>query len=189
MLISQSGSSGGFALFFIPPPLDIRPPAPLRALSRRCAGGEYNLHKPASRTTALQVASFAEENNKNTAAYYRKKPHHPRRRFVFFANNFRSALFTCTKRRACVFRSTTQSRPRLGLVVRCGDVALSQKNMPFGAFLHHVQPKYQNNAIFLFISEKFSAMLEQAELRGIPMGPRGPPNAKERPKSTQKSLF
>ena len=41
----------------------------------------------------------------------------------------------------------------------------------------HVQPKYQNNAIFVNI-EGFSAMFEQAELRGIPMGPHGPPHAK-----------
>ena len=49
-----------------------------------------------------------------------------------------------------VFRPTTRSRPRLGLVVRCGDLALSQKNMPFVRFFH-VQPKYQNNAIFVNI--------------------------------------
>ena len=54
------------------------------------------------------------------------------------------------EKRAGAFRPTTRSRPRLGLVVRCGDLALSQKNMPFCAFFH-VQPKYQNGAIFVHI--------------------------------------
>ena len=49
------------------------------------------------------------------------------------------------------FRPTTRSRPRLGLVVRCGDLALQRKNMPFCTFFH-VQPKYQN-APFSLISK------------------------------------
>ena len=36
----------------------------------------------------------------------------------------------------------------------------------------------QNGAIFVNTERRFAAMFEQAELRGIPMGPNGPPNAK-----------
>ena len=36
---------------------------------------------------------------------------------------------------------------------------------------------------------RFAAMFEQAELRGIQMGPNGPPNAKKPLKSPQKSIF
>ena len=58
-----------------------------------------------------------------------------------------------------------------------------KKNMPFFTFFY-VQPKYQNGAIFVNIKQsktyrRFAAMFEQAELRGIPMSPNGPPNAKE----------
>ena len=60
---------------------------------------------------------------------------------------------------ACVFRPTTRSRPRLGLVVRCGDLALSQKNMPFCAFFYVQPKKYQNDAIF---AVKNASILEMA---------------------------
>ena len=39
----------------------------------------------------------------------------------------------------CVFRPTTRSRPRLGLVVRCGDLALSQKTCLFVRFFTYSQ--------------------------------------------------
>ena len=41
-----------------------------------------------------------------------------------------------------VFRPTTRSRPRLGLVVRCGDLTLQRNNMPFRTFFH-VQPNFK----------------------------------------------
>ena len=53
--------------------------------------------------------------------------------------------------------------------------AITKKHVFYAFF--HVQPKHQNDAIFVNI-EGFSAMIEQAELRIIPMGPHGPPNAK-----------
>ena len=95
----------------------------------------------------------------------------------FFVNNFTSAPFTWTKKRVVAFRPTTRTRPRLGLMVRCGALALSKKNMPFCAFFN-VQQKKQKITPFSFIP-KVMAMFEQVELRGIPMGPNGPPNAKE----------
>ena len=42
-----------------------------------------------------------------------------------------------------VFRPTTRSRPRLGLVIRCGDLALQRKNMPFCTFFSRAA-KIQN---------------------------------------------
>ena len=79
----------------------------------------------------------------------------------------------------CVFRPTTRSRPRLGLlVVRCGDLALSQKNMPFYAFFTCSQNSKITPFSFISRDRGFSAIFEQAELRDIPMGPHGPPNAK-----------
>ena len=39
----------------------------------------------------------------------------------------------------CAFRPTTRSRPRLGLVVRCGDLALSQKTCLFVRFFTYSQ--------------------------------------------------
>ena len=41
----------------------------------------------------------------------------------------------------------TRRHPRLGLAVRCGDLALSPKNMPFCTFFTYVQPKHPNGAI------------------------------------------
>ena len=46
----------------------------------------------------------------------------------------------------------------------------------------------KNDAIFINIG-RFAAMLEQAELRGILMGPNGPLMQKERLKPPQKLLF
>ena len=69
-----------------------------------------------------------------------------------------------------------EKHPRLGLAVQCGDLALSQKKNAF-LYVFHVQPKHPNGAIFVN-TEGFSAMFEQAEQRGTPMGPHGPPNAK-----------
>ena len=73
-----------------------------------------------------------------------------------FGNNPRSALFTWGKR-AGAFRPTTRSRPRLGLVVRCGDLALSQEAMIFVRFFLRAA-KYQNNALFVNTEDFFSAM-------------------------------
>ena len=68
-----------------------------------------------------------------------------------------------------------------GWVWRC-DAAISrysQKTCLFGRFFKrffHVQPQYQNDAIFVHI-EGLRPWFEQAELRGTQMGPTGPPNA------------
>ena len=59
------------------------------------------------------------------------KLHTPPVEIRFFGNNFRSALFTWGKRRCCLQTNHTKQPPRLGLVVRCGDLALQRKNMPF----------------------------------------------------------
>ena len=52
----------------------------------------------------------------------------------FFGNNFRPALFTCTKRRAC-FQTNNAKPPPAGFggVVR-RSCAITKKNMPFCAF-------------------------------------------------------
>ena len=62
------------------------------------------------------------------------------------------------------------------------DAAISRyhtkKSMPFCSFFY-VRPKIPKKITqFSFISKVFGHF-EQAELRGIPMGPHGPPNAKE----------
>ena len=58
------------------------------------------------------------------------------------------------QKRVGAFRPTTRSRPRLGLVVRCGDLALSKK-IPFCAFFY-VQPKIsKSGVIFSLISTVF----------------------------------
>ena len=44
-----------------------------------------------------------------------------------FGNNYFVPRYLQGGNGVCVFRPTTRSRPRLGLVVRCGDLALSQK--------------------------------------------------------------
>ena len=54
-------------------------------------------------------------------------------------------------------------QPKLGLTVRCGDLALERKNMPFWAFFY-VQPKYQNGAIFVNI-ERFRLCLSNPSTR------------------------
>ena len=43
------------------------------------------------------------------------------------------------------------SHPPLGLVVRCGDLALSQKKHAFFVRFFHVQPKHQNGSSFVDI--------------------------------------
>ena len=67
--------------------------------------------------------------------------------------------------------------------VRWCDAAISRyhkKTCLFVRFFRSRTAKIQNNAIFVHIEDRrFAAMFEQAELRGIPMGPNGPPNAKE----------
>ena len=49
----------------------------------------------------------------------------------FFAKMTFVPCYLHAQNGVCVFRSTTRSRPRLGLVVRCGDLALSQKKHAF----------------------------------------------------------
>ena len=69
-----------------------------------------------------------------------------------------------------------------GWVWRC-DAAISrysQKICLFGRFSHVFFTSSQNIKWRHFRSyRRFTAMFEQAELRGTQMGPNGPPNAKE----------
>ena len=58
---------------------------------------------------------------------------HPRTRSGFSLITLLSR-YLHEKKRAGSFRPTTQSRPWLGLVVRCGDLALSQKRCFFVRF-------------------------------------------------------
>ena len=92
------------------------------------------------------------------------------------------------KKRVVAFRPTTRSCPRLGLVVRRGDLAQSQKkNMPFCAFFH-VQPKHQNNAIFVN-TEGFRPCLSKPSYGASQWALMVRVMQKERPKSPQKSIF
>ena len=78
-------------------------------------------------------------------------------------------------------------QPRLGLAVRCGDLALSRKNMPFWTFFH-VQPKHQNGAIFVN-TEGFRPCLSKPSYRAPQWALMVRLMQKERLKSPQKSLF
>ena len=75
--------------------------------------------------------------------------------------------------------------PRLGLAVRCGDLTLQRKNMPFGTFFH-VQPEYQNGAIFVNI-EGFRPCLSKPSYRAPKWALMVRLMQKERLKSPRKS--
>ena len=81
-------------------------------------------------------------------------------------------------------------QPRLGLAVRCGDLALYRKNMPFWTFFSRAAKisKYQNDAIFVN-TEGFRPCLSKPSYRA----PKCPLMVrlmqKERLKSPQKSLI
>ena len=77
--------------------------------------------------------------------------------------------------------------PRLGFAVRCGDLTLQRKNMPFWTFFH-VQPKYQNDAIFVNI-EGFRPCLSKPSYRAPKWALMVSLMQKERLKSPQKSLI
>ena len=56
----------------------------------------------------------------------------------FFGNNFRSALFTCSKRRVCLQTNHTKPPPAgFGGAMRRSR-AITKKNMPFCALFFHV---------------------------------------------------
>ena len=76
---------------------------------------------------------------------------------------------------------------QLGLVVRSGDLALSRKNMPFCTFFH-MQPKYQNGAIFVNI-ESFRPSLSKPSYGAPQWGLMVRLLQEERLKSPQKSPF
>ena len=77
--------------------------------------------------------------------------------------------------------------PRLGLAVRCGDLTLYRKNMPFWTFFH-VQPKYQNDTIFVN-TEGFRPCLSKPSYRAPNWARMVRLMQKERLKSPQKSLI
>ena len=74
---------------------------------------------------------------------------HPRRRFGFFGITFFRDV-TCSGIFNGGLLPPTRSQPQLGLAVGCGGATPQRKNMLFCAFFH-VQPKYQNDAIFVNI--------------------------------------
>ena len=76
---------------------------------------------------------------------------------------------------------------RLGLAVRCGDLTLQRKNMPFWTFFH-VQPKYLNDAIFVN-TEGFRPCLSKPSCRAPKWALMVRLMKNKRPKSRQKSLF
>ena len=59
-----------------------------------------------------------------------------------------------------------EKHPRLGLAVRWGDLALSQKKLAF-SYVFHVQPKHPNGAIFVNI-EGFRPCLSEPSYRAPP---------------------
>ena len=80
------------------------------------------------------------------------------------------------------FIPTTRSRPRLGLVFDAAISRYKEKHAFLCVFKRlAAEANYKNGAAIFVNTEgrRFAAMFEQAELRGIPMGPNGPPNAKE----------
>ena len=82
----------------------------------------------------------------------------------------------------------TRSQPQLGLAVGCGGATPQRKNMLFCAFFH-VQPKYQNGAIFVNIAEGFRPCLSKPSYGASQWALMVRLMQKERPKSPQKSLF
>ena len=105
---------------------------------------------------------------------------------LVFGNNFRSALFTWAKTRRCLQTNHTKPPPAgFGGAVRRSRAIT--KNMPFCAFFY-VQPKYQNNAIFVN-TEGFRPCLSKPSYRAPKWALMVRLMQKERPKSPQKSLF
>ena len=102
------------------------------------------------------------------------KPHprHPNGNSHMALGNRRSERTTAGSALGCA----RGRHPRLGLAMRCGDLALSQKNMPFCAFFH-VQPKHPNDAIFVNI-DGFRPCVSKPSYGAPLMFPHGPPNAK-----------
>ena len=82
---------------------------------------------------------------------------------------------------------TARSRHRLGLVVRRGDLALQRKNMPICTFFY-VQPKYQNDAIFVNI-EGLRPCLSKPSYGASQWAPVARLMQKKRLKSPRKSPF
>ena len=111
---------------------------------------------------------------------------HPRARGGFSVITF-VPRYLHEQKRAGAFRSTARSRPRLCLVVRCGDLALSQKkNMPFGGFFTcsqntKITPFFVNTEGFrpCLIKPSYGVSQWALMVRLV---------QKERPKSPQKSL-
>ena len=78
--------------------------------------------------------------------------------------------------------------PRLGLAVRCGDLALSQKKHAF-LYVFHVQPKHPNDVMFVNI-KGFRPCLSKKSSYGAPQWTlKDRLMQKERLKSPHKSLF
>ena len=103
---------------------------------------------------------------------------HARRSFGFFVNGFTSAPFAWAETHGFLQTNHTKPPPEAGFggTVR-PDLALSpKKTCLFVRFFAYSQ-KYQKWRHFRQY-QRFSGMFEQAEPRGIPMGPHGPPNAK-----------
>ena len=105
----------------------------------------------------------------------------------FFGNNFTFALFACRKRCGC--RPTNHMKPPpggFGGAVRRSR-AFTKKNMPFCAFFH-VQPKHQNNAIFVNI-EGLRPCLSKPSYGASQWALMARLMQKERPKSPQESAI
>ena len=65
-------------------------------------------------------------------------PHHSNGNSHMALGDRRSEMITAGSALGCA----RGSHPRLGLAVRCGDLTLQRKHMPFWVFFY-VQPKYQ----------------------------------------------
>ena len=122
------------------------------------------------------VALWCVDLRVSTSRSLRGRPH-PRRRCGFSVITF-VPRYLHGGSGVVTFRPTTRRCP--GWVWWFDDAAISRYREKH-AFLYvffHVQPKISKWRHFRSY-RRFAAMFEQAELRGIPMGPNGPPNAKE----------
>ena len=157
-----------------------RPCAPRRDTPRERAHARYEHHSPAMPTAhafyawCLFSGLTFQLNTPPCAGWFSVITFVPR--YVHASNG------------VCIFRPTTRSRPRLGLVVRCGDLALSQKKACLFVRFFHVQSKHQNDAIFVNI-EGFRPCLSKPSYGASQWALMVHPIQKERPKSPKKALF
>ena len=134
-LANQSGSSGGFALFYFFP-LDIQPPAPLQALSRWCwcAGGENTQCVLYSNLGQRVLYAFFTPFLKNVILRFFTYP-----RCAFFTPIRHSVFYRVLTQFFCAFFFLSQAAEGNG----SSNKEISQvKNTPMPCLIGKFQPEH-----------------------------------------------